>query len=139
MKIINNILKSLVYLINLLWIFYNSFWIILAFALFDFDIEDIPFLILQSILVILYIYLTYLFYKNIVLSNENTLRIIKISIINIIISIINIIISGIIYTLQCKSIYIIFTGVFFVFYCLPIVILLISIKFNELYMKKLKD
>lgn len=132
MKIINNILKSLVYLINLLWIFYNSFWIILAFALFDFDIEDIPFLILQSILVILYIYLTYLFYKNIVLSNENTLRIIKISIINIII-------SGIIYTLQCKSIYIIFTGVFFVFYCLPIVILLISIKFNELYMKKLKD
>lgn len=132
MKIINNILKSLVYLINLLWIFYNSFWIILAFALFDFDIEDIPFLILQSILVILYIYLTYLFYKNIVLSNENTLRIIKISIINIII-------SGIIYTLQCKSIYIIFTGVFFVFYCLPIVMLLISIKFNELYMKKLKD
>ena len=128
MKIINNILKSLVYLINLLWIFYNSFWIILAFALFDFDIEDIPFLILQSILVILYIYLTYLFYKNIVLSNENTLRIIKISIINIII-------SGIIYTLQCKSIYIIFTGVFFVFYCLPIVILLISIKFNELYIK----
>lgn len=130
MKIINNILKSLVYLINLLWIFYNSFWIILAFGLLD--IANIPFLILQSILVILYIYLTYLFYKNIVLSNENTLRIIKISIINIII-------SGIIYTLQCKSIYIIFTGVFFVFYCLPIVILLISIKFNELYMKKLKD
>lgn len=130
MKIINNILKSLVYLINLLWIFYNSFWIILAFGLLD--IANIPFLILQSILVILYIYLTYLFYKNIVLSNENTLRIIKISIINIII-------SGIIYTLQCKSIYIIFTGVFFVVYCLPIVILLISIKFNELYMKKLKD
>ena len=126
MKIINNILKSLVYLINLLWIFYNSFWIILAFALLD--IANIPFLILQSILVILYIYLTYLFYKNIVLSNENTLRIIKISIINIII-------SGIIYTLQCKSIYIIFTGVFFVFYCLPNVILLISIKFNELYIK----
>lgn len=132
MKIINNILKSLVCLINLSCIFYNSFWIILAFALFDFDIEDIPFLILQSILVISYIYLTYLFYKNIVLSNENNLKIIKISIINIII-------SGIMYTLQCKSIYIIFTGVFFVFYCLPIVILLISIKFNELYMKKLKD
>ncbi|XTR39267.1 hypothetical protein ACQQ2T_15540 (plasmid) [Paraclostridium tenue] len=126
MKIINNILKSLVCLINLSWIFYNSFWIILAFASFDFDIEDIPFLILQSILVILYIYLTYLFYKNIVLSNENNLKIIKISIINIII-------SGILYTIQCKSIYYIFTGVFFVFYCLPIVILLISIKFNELY------
>lgn len=129
MKIINNILKSLVYLINLSCIFYNSFWIILAFALFDFDIEDIPFLILQSILVILYIYLTYLFYKNIVLSNENNLKIIKISIINIMI-------SGIMYTLQCKSIYYIFTEMFFVFYCLPIVILLISIKFNELYMKK---
>ena len=126
MKIINNILKSLVCLINLSWIFYNSFWIILAFASFDFDIEDIPFLILQSILVILYIYLTYLFYKNIVLSNENNLKIIKISIINIII-------SGILYTIQCKSIYYIFTGVFFVFYCLPILILLISIKFNELY------
>ena len=126
MKIIYNILKSLVCLINLSWIFYNSFWIILAFASFDFDIEDIPFLILQSILVILYIYLTYLFYKNIVLSNENNLKIIKISIINIII-------SGILYTIQCKSIYYIFTGVFFVFYCLPIVILLISIKFNELY------
>lgn len=130
MKIINNILKSLVCLINLSWIFYNSFWIILSFD--SFDIEYIHFLILQSILVILYIYLTYLFYKNIVLSNENNLKIIKISIINIII-------SGILYTIQCKSIYYIFTGVFFVFYCLPIVILLISIKFNELYMKKLKD
>lgn len=124
MKIINNILKSLVCLINLSWIFYNSFWIILSFD--SFDIEYIHFLILQSILVILYIYLTYLFYKNIVLSNENNLKIIKISIINIII-------SGILYTIQCKSIYYIFTGVFFVFYCLPIVILLISIKFNELY------
>lgn len=130
MKIINNVLKAIVFLINSCFIFFNSVGDIVAVIYFE--QEYIHLITGEIILLILYIYLTYLFYRNTILNEPNNFKI-------SIISIIAIILGGILYTIQCKSIYIILTKVFFVFYCLPIVILLISVKFNELYMKKLKN
>ena len=131
MKIINNILKTLVYLSNTFFIISYIFLFICSRALSNFD--SYIFIALGEIIVVLgYIYLTYLFYKNIKLNKKNELKIIVISIITIIIET-----SILIYPYMCASG--IFPEINFLWYCLPKALMLISIKFNELYMNKLRS
>ncbi|WP_250675732.1 hypothetical protein LZ906_017025 (plasmid) [Paraclostridium ghonii] len=130
MKIINNILKTLVYLRNLSWIFIYIFIVMYSLSISLYG--NIEYIIGLCILDILYIYLTYLFYKNTSLNKKNNSKIFKIATINIII-------ESILYTSMSKSMYSILTIPFFLFYFLPYIILLVSVKFNELYMEKLKN
>ncbi|MGL5651706.1 MAG: hypothetical protein ACRDDE_08115 [Paraclostridium sp.] len=123
MKIINNILKTLVYLSNTFFIISYIFLFICSRALSNFD--SYLFIALGEIIVVLgYIYLTYLFYKNIHLNKKNDLKIIIISIITTIIET-----SILIYPYMCASG--IFPEINFLWYCLPKALMLISIKFNE--------
>ena len=62
MKLVNNILKTLVYLRNLLLILIYIF--IVMYSLSISLKGDIEYIISLCALTILYIYLTYLFYKN---------------------------------------------------------------------------
>ena len=131
MKIINNILKTLVYLSNTFFIISYLFLFICSRALSNFD--SYIFIALGEIIVVLgYIYLTYLFYKNIHLNKKNDLKIIVISIITIIIET-----SILIYPYMCASG--IFPEINFLWYCLPKALILISINFNKSYMKKFKN
>ncbi len=131
MKIINNILKTLVYLSNTFFIISYIFLFICSRALSNFD--SYLFIALGEIIVVLcYIYLTYLFYKNIKLNKKNDLKIIVISIITIIIET-----SILIYPYMCASG--IFPEINFLWYCLPKALMLISINFNKSYMKKFKN
>ncbi|UOW69529.1 hypothetical protein [Paraclostridium bifermentans] len=131
MKIINNILKTLVYLSNTFFIISYIFLFICSRALSNFD--SYIFIALGEIIVVLgYIYLTYLFYKNIKLNKKNELKIIVISIITIIIET-----SILIYPYMCASG--IFPEINFLWYCLPKALMLLSINFNKSYMKKFKN
>lgn len=130
MKLVNNILKTLVYLRNLLLILIYIF--IVMYSLSISLKGDIEYIISLCALTILYIYLTYLFYKNTSLNKKNKLKI-------LIIATINISVESIIYICINQSMYSILKIPFFLFYFLPYIILLISVKFNELYMKKLKN
>lgn len=123
MKIINNILKTLVYLSNTYCIVGYAFMSIYLGSISDFDLY--LFIVLGEIIVVLgYIYLTYLFYKNTKLNKKNDLKIIVISIITIIFET-----SILIYPYMCASG--IFPEINFLWYCLPKALMLISIKFNE--------
>lgn len=130
MKLVNNILKTLVYLRNLLLILIYIF--IVMYSLSISLKGDIEYIISLCALTILYIYLTYLFYKNTSLNKKNKLKI-------LIIATINISVESIIYICINQSMYSILKIPFFSFYFLPYIILLISVKFNELDMKKLKN
>lgn len=130
MKLVNNILKTLVYLRNLLLILIYIF--IVMYSLSISLKGDIEYIISLCALTILYIYLTYLFYKNTSLNKKNKLKI-------LIIATINISVESIIYICINQSMYSILKIPFFLFYFLPYIILLISVKFNELDMKKLKN
>ncbi|WP_343342748.1 hypothetical protein [Terrisporobacter petrolearius] len=124
MKIINNILKILVYLVNL---FFILIYLLLVGYSLEISLDGI--LIVLVILEVLYIYLTYLFYKNTSLNKKNDYKI-------IIVVTISIIIAAILSTFINKSI---LTMSFFLFHCLPYIILIISMQFNKLCMKKLKN
>lgn len=126
MKIINNILKTIVYLTNSFCVFY---FIVCAMLLYEFNIT---YSITLSMIAILYIYLTYLFCKNTFLNEENFFKI-SISIIISIIMLVSIFIDINHISPHSISLYGALT------LCSPYVILLISVKFNELYMKKLKN
>lgn len=130
MEIINKILKTLVYLRNLLLILMYIF--IVMYSLSISLKGDLEYIISLCALTILYIYLTYLFYKNTSLNKKNKFKI-------LIIATINISIESIIYICINQSMYSILKIQFFLFYFLPYIILLQSIKFNEIYMKKLKS
>ena len=123
MKIINYILKTLVYLVNL---FFILIYLLLVGYSLEISLDGI--LIVLVILEVLYIYLTYLFYKNTSLNKKNDYKI-------IIVVTISIIIAAILSTFINKSI---LTMSFFLFHCLPYIILIISMQFNKLCMKKLK-
>ena len=132
MKIINNILKTLVYLSNTFFIISYLFLFICSRALSNFD--SYIFIALGEIIVVLgYIYLTYLFYKNIHLNKKNDLKIIVISIITIIIE------TSILIFSYRNYINIISLVIYSLWYCLPKALMLISVKFNELYINKLKS
>lgn len=124
MKIINYILKTLVYLVNL---FFILIYLLLVGYSLEISLDGI--LIVLVILEVLYIYLTYLFYKNTSLNKKNDYKI-------IIVVTISIIIAAILSTFINKSI---LTMSFFLFHCLPYIILIISMQFNKLCMKKLKN
>ncbi|GIM32239.1 hypothetical protein [Paraclostridium bifermentans] len=131
MKIINNILKAIVYLMNSIGIFYFICAAIISYGYDEYGcyIKDS---IMLSILAILYIYLTYLFYKNTFLNEENIFEIIILIIISIIMLVWMFIDMN-----NISSFAPTFSDTL-IFYC-PYVILLVSVKFNKLYMKKLKD
>lgn len=128
MKIINNILKTIVYLINSIGIFYFICVSIISYG-YGCSIKDS---ITLSMLAILYIYLTYLFYKNTFLNEENIFKIIILIIISIIM------LAWMFIDMNNISSFAPTFSATLIFYC-PYVILLISVKFNELYMKKLKN
>lgn len=127
MKIINNILKIIVYLSNTFFIL--MYMVLLVYLFTYFEKGDTKGIIELSISAILYIYLTYLFCINTTLNKKNDFKV------NIIATSI-LILKGVSYILQCQSLYSIFTIPFFLWGYLPNIFLLISIKFNTLYNKK---
>ncbi|MGL5651707.1 MAG: hypothetical protein ACRDDE_08120 [Paraclostridium sp.] len=132
MEIINKILKTLVYLSNTYCIIGYAFMSIYLGSISDFDLY--LFIVLGEIIVALgYIYLTCLFYKNIKLNKKNDFKIIVISIITTIIE------TSILIFSYRNYINVISLVIYFLWYCLPKALMLISVKFNELYMNKLKS
>lgn len=123
LETINFILKTLAYLINSPLLFIDL--VIIPYSLgISLDYTVVMLIILD----VLYIYLIYLFYENTSLSKKNDYKI-------IIIVTINISLAAILYISTNKSL---LTLSFFLYYFLPYIILLISIQFNKLCMKKLK-
>ena len=128
LETINFILKTLVYLINSPGLFMDIVLIpyLLSVSLED-TVIDAP-VIGLIILDVLYIYLIYLFYENTSLNKKNDCKI-------IIVVTVSIIISVIFYICTNEPT---LTISFFLRFFLPYIIVLISIQFNKLCMKKLK-
>lgn len=124
MCILNNILKILGFFSSICWILILVIGIIYISSDMRLYIDIIGYIIVT----ILDVFLTYLFFKNTILSEKNSLKI-------FILSIIIIIIGGILYINQCSSAKVLLSIQFFVFYCLPILPILISITFNTFYIK----
>lgn len=124
MGILNNILKILGFFSSICWILILVIGIIYISSDMRLYIDIIGYIIVT----ILDVFLTYLFLKNTILSEKNSLKI-------FILSIIIIIIGGILYINQCGSAKVLLSIQFFVFYCLPILPILISITFNTFNIK----
>lgn len=124
MGILNNILKILGFFGSICWILILVIGIIYISSDMRLYIDIIGYIIVT----ILDVFLTYLFFKNTILNEKNSLKI-------FILSIIIIIIGGILYINQCGSVNVLLSIQFFVFYCLPILPILISITFNTFYIK----
>lgn len=125
MNLINNVLKA----ISFFSIICRILFLVVASLYLSTD-RNLHMEVIGAMgLAILDTFMTYLFFKNTILNENNSFKI-------VILSIFSILIGGILYINQCSSINVVFSIQFFKFYCLPVLLLLISITFNNFYIKK---